>query len=583
MKYYPLLLLLFSLFACNQEEPLSPTPTNVILILTDDQGYGDVNLHGNDSIQTPVQNRLAEEGFRLDNFYVSPVCAPTRASLLTGRYHYRTGTTWVTRNGEAMRSEETTLAELFKANDYATGCFGKWHNGAHYPENPNGQGFDTFTGFCGGHWNRYINPTLEVNGKMIATKGYISDILTDSAMTFIARNKEKPFFAYLPYNTPHTPFIAPDELYQKYKAQGLSDKIASTYGMIENIDNNIGRLLNQLENLNLLENTLVIFLTDNGPNFDRYNANMKGRKGWINDGGVRVPCFFYWKNHLESGQISKQLTSHIDILPTLVDLLKLKPTKTLPLDGISFAPILTQQADTLSNRTLYTFSVNQNKYKGSARTQQHRLTITNENEYQLTDLLADPFEKQNLINQFPHIGKSMYEDYINKYEEVTKNLQEFAPIPVGYTASPSVSLPAHEGYFTGSLQYKTAHWGWCNDWFTNWTSPADTMYWNLNVVADGSYQVSLKYACPATSVGIPITIQANNKHLDSSIRKAFSSEFVDDYEQVDRLVEADEQTWATQELGVISLNKGTQRLKLFASHQQASSLADVKAIILEKE
>ncbi len=577
------MILLISIVSCAQQGQPASTPTNVILILTDDQGYGDVNIHGNDSIQTPVQNKLATEGFRLDNFYVSPVCAPTRASLLTGRYHYRTGTTWVTRNGEAMRSEETTLAEVFKANNYATGCFGKWHNGAHYPENPNGQGFDTFTGFCGGHWNRYIDPSLEVNGKMIETKGYISDILTDSAMTFIERNKSQPFFAYLPYNTPHTPFIAPEKLYQKYKAQGLSDKIASTYGMIENIDDNIGRLLHKLENLDILENTLVIFLTDNGPNFDRYNANMKGRKGWINDGGVRVPCFFYWKDHLAENQISKQLTSHIDILPTLVDLLGLTMTQTLPLDGVSFAPLLTNDADTLPNRSLYTFSINQNKFKGSVRTQQYRLTITGENEYQLTNLLADPFEKKDIKSQFINIGKFMYEEYLIKYEEVTKNLLDFAPIPVGYAKSPSTSLPAHEGYFTGSIQYKTAHWGWCNDWFTNWSTPTDTMYWNLKVETSGQYKVSLQYACPTTSVGVPIGLLANSHQLESSIKKPFSSTYVEDFEQVDRIVEADEQTWATQELGTITLDKGEQRLKLFADIQQAESFAEVKAVILEQE
>jgi arylsulfatase A len=582
MKKSIFFLFLTTLLACQQSEVSSLKPTNVILILTDDQGYGDVNLHGNGSIQTPFQNKLATEGIRLDNFYVSPVCAPTRASLLTGRYHYRTGTSFVTRNLEAMRSEEVTLAEVFKANNYATGCFGKWHNGAHYPENPNGQGFDTFTGFCGGHWNRYINPELEVNGKMIQTEGYISDILTDSAMAFIEKNKDQPFFTYLPYNTPHTPFIAPEKLYQKYKAQGLSDEIASTYGMIENIDDNIGRVLEKLESLQLLENTLVIFMTDNGPNFDRYNAKMKGRKSFINDGGVRVPCFFYWKDHLEGGQLSQQLTSHIDILPTLIDLLGLNPTQTLPLDGVSFADLLMQKVDTLPQRTLYTFAMNQEKFKGAVRTQQHRLTITGENDYQLTNLLEDPAEQNDLKNAFPTVAKTLYEAYLIKYTEVTKQLKKSSPIPVGYAASPIVSLPAHEGHFKGNIRYQAAHWGWCNDWFTNWTNPKDTMSWQLDVVAGGTYKVSLQYACPATSVGIPISIQSGTQQLKSAIDHAFTTKFVEDYEQVPRTVEADEQTWTTQELGVIQLKKGLQEVQLFAQMVKEAGIAEVKAVILEK-
>ena len=291
MKYLWIIFpLLFSItfFSCrsneNTEKPRKP---NVLFILTDDQGYGDLHIHGNDSIDTPNLDGLANEGLRLDNFYVSPVCAPTRASLLTGRYHYRTGTTWVTRNGEAMRSEETTLAEVFKANGYATGCFGKWHNGSHYPQNPLGQGFDEFTGFCAGHWNNYFEPFIETNGKQIQASGYLTDILTDSAMSFVRRNKNRPFFCYVPFNTPHTPFIVPQKYFDKYKALGYSDRLATTYGMVENIDDNVGRLLTTLDEEGLTENTLVIFMTDNGPNFTRYNGNQKGRKAWVNDGPSR--------------------------------------------------------------------------------------------------------------------------------------------------------------------------------------------------------------------------------------------------------------------------------------------------------
>ncbi|OHB85228.1 MAG: hypothetical protein A2V98_26020 [Planctomycetes bacterium RBG_16_64_12] len=192
-----------SISAAEAERP------NVVLIMTDDQGWGDVRSHGNERIDTPAHDRLASEGARFDRFYVSPVCAPTRASLLSGRYHLRSGVHGVTRAYETMRSEEVTIAEILRSAGYATGCFGKWHNGFHFPYHPNGQGFEEFVGFCGGHWTIYFDTRLEHNGRPIATTGYIAYVLTDVAISFIRTNRDRPFFCYLPYNTPHSPFQVP--------------------------------------------------------------------------------------------------------------------------------------------------------------------------------------------------------------------------------------------------------------------------------------------------------------------------------------------------------------------------------------
>ena len=189
-------------------EPARRRP-NVVLIITDDQGWGDVHSHGNDKIDTPVLDQLAADGVRFDRFFVSAVCAPTRASLLTGRYHLRTGTHGVTRGQENMRSEEVTIAEALKQAGYATGCFGKWHNGAHYPHHPNGQGFDEFLGFCCGHWNNYFDTDLDHNGKTVKTKGYITDVLTDAAIAFIEQYRDQPFFLLTSFMKPHTPFFPP--------------------------------------------------------------------------------------------------------------------------------------------------------------------------------------------------------------------------------------------------------------------------------------------------------------------------------------------------------------------------------------
>jgi arylsulfatase A len=236
---------------------------NVLLIMTDDQGYSDIHSHGNPLIDTPTLDSFAKQATRFDRFFVSPVCAPTRASLLTGRYHLRTGTHGVTRGRENMRENETTIAQIFKNSGYKTACFGKWHNGSNYPYHPNARGFDTFTGFCAGHWNNYFDTTLEHNGSPLKTKGYIADVLTEHAINFIEQDKNLPFFCYLAYNTPHGPYQVPDKYFDKYKGQGLDDQTAAIYGMCENIDDNFRKILDALDRLNLAKNTIVIFTTDN--------------------------------------------------------------------------------------------------------------------------------------------------------------------------------------------------------------------------------------------------------------------------------------------------------------------------------
>ncbi|MEO0340981.1 MAG: sulfatase-like hydrolase/transferase, partial [Bacteroidota bacterium] len=212
------LVLIITFFqACKSQKDYTETPPNVLIILTDDQGWGDFGFHGNDSIRTPNLDAFAQQAIRFTNFHVSPVCAPTRASLLTGRYHQRTGTSWVTHRKEVMRAEEYTLAELFKDNGYRTALFGKWHNGEQYPNDPNGQGFEEFVGFKAGHWNNYFDTKLDSNQTQIQSKGgYITDDLTHRAIQYMDK-KDQPFFCYLSINTPHSPFQVPDSYYEAYK------------------------------------------------------------------------------------------------------------------------------------------------------------------------------------------------------------------------------------------------------------------------------------------------------------------------------------------------------------------------------
>ncbi|HYI76741.1 MAG TPA: arylsulfatase, partial [Chryseolinea sp.] len=328
---------------------------NVVLILSDDQGWGDLSLHGNPWIETPRLDSLAKSGVQLTNFYVSPLCAPTRASILTGRYSLKTGVVSVSKGLENMDTEENTLAELFKANGYKTGIFGKWHNGQHYPNRPNDQGFDEFLGFCAGHWSNYFNTDLTHNGKPIKTKGYITDVLTEAAIKFIEKNNEKPFFCYIPYNAPHSPHQVPDKYFNKYKAKGLNDEIASIYGMVDNMDENIGRILDHLKKSNLDKNTIVIFLSDNGPNGTRYNGHLKGIKGSVHEGGMKVPFFIKWQDVIPSEKMVSTPSAHIDIYPTLLELCKLQPTSGKPIDGITLASfILKSGNENKLDRNLFT-------------------------------------------------------------------------------------------------------------------------------------------------------------------------------------------------------------------------------------
>jgi arylsulfatase A-like enzyme len=241
---------------------------NVLLILTDDQGYGDLSMHGSPHLKTPAMDRIGREGVRLDRFYVSPLCAPTRASLLTGRYHLRTGVFGVTRRQEVMNPSEVTIAELLRDSGYATGCFGKWHNGTVYPETPNGQGFEEFYGFLGGLTQRYFDPELNHNGEKSDYPGYITELLAGAAIQWmdVQIEAEKPFFCYIPFNAPHTPGLVEEKYWKPFYDKNVGRWESVIFGMIQVIDEQVARMLQFLEDKNQVENTIVIFMTDNGPN-----------------------------------------------------------------------------------------------------------------------------------------------------------------------------------------------------------------------------------------------------------------------------------------------------------------------------
>lgn len=561
---------------------------NILLIITDDQGWGDVHSHGNEVIDTPVMDKFAKEGVRFDRFFVSPVCAPTRASLLTGRYHLRTGTNGVTRGRENMRSEEVTIAEVLKDNGYVTGCFGKWHNGSNYPYHPNAQGFDEFVGFCSGHWNNYFDTTLERNGEFFKSKGYISDALTNHAMEFIEKNKNRPFFCYVPFNAPHGPYQVPDKYFDKYKKKGLADNLACVYGMCENLDDNFARLLKKLDDLRIRDNTIVIFLTDNGPQFDRYNGGMKGRKGSEHEGGVRVPLFIQWPGRTKPGETIKQITSHIDMLPTISEMCGIKRYKTKPLDGVSIVPLIDGKIDGWPDRKIYTFKFSRGGARivpGSVRTQQYRAVRGGKkgNRWQLYDMTEDPSQKKNIAKQNRKLVKKFRKDYDKACKEATKDGFGL-PIHIGYKKWPRVILPGHEAYFEkpndSGISYKSK-WGWANDWITNWTDINAYPWWDVKVVKPGRFEVTLMYICRKKNLGAKVRIEIAGEVLEGQITKAHYPKHLHSPDRVKR-GEVYEKVWAQLKLGTVNLKPGKTKLIVKALSKPGKQVMDLKAVHVKK-
>jgi len=557
---------------------------NVLLIMTDDQGWGDIHFHGNEKIDTPVMDELAGAGARFERFFVNPLCAPTRASLLTGRYYLRGGVHGVTGGRENMDSTELTIGEVFKENGYATGCFGKWHNGAHYPQNPMGQGFEQFVGFCAGHWNNYFDTELEYNGSKLRSKGYITDVLTDEAITFIRKNRNRNFFCYVPYNAPHSPWQVPDEYFEKYKQRGLDDKTACAYGMVENADDNMGRLLQCLDSEGLTENTIVIFLTDNGANSDRYNGHMRGRKGSVHEGGSRVPCFIRWPGRIAPATKIDQIAAHIDLLPTLVDLCGVEKPAGPRLDGVSLAALLKGDSTSVPERTIYTHPPTGSDIRmtpGAARNQRYRYIITSRGQ-ELYDMAEDPSEKNNIARKLPEITSRMGRDYKQWFEDVTKGGIEVGPVEIGHAVSPLVALAAHEaklhGRSDGGIDYHGGQ-GWANDWISRWNSTDAWPWWDIKVVADGLYSVTLRYTCSSKNTGGKVRAVIGDRKLDGVVDTAYNPQPLKSPDRVKRK-EVYEKHWAPLELGTTELKKGCYQLKIEAMEIPAEEILDLKAVEL---
>ncbi len=563
---------LFILLSCSQAKTKSPIKPNILLILSDDQGYGDLAIHGNEYLETPHLDRLAGESIIFDRFYVSPVCAPTRASLLTGRYHIATGTTWVTHRMEVMREEEVTLAEMLKPAGYRSGLFGKWHQGKQFPHDPIGQGFDDFFGFTEGHLNNYFDTQVMEGFKEVRTQGYLPDVLTDRIIDFM--DKEDRFFAILSLNTPHSPFQVPDQYFDKYKAKGLNDKDACVYGMVENIDENVGRVVAYLEESGKIDNTIVIFMTDNGPNGVRFNDNMKGIKGHLDEGGVRVP--FFMKIPGYPPQTIEAWAGHVDLFPTLADLLEISLPTENEIHGRSLLPLIHEDPN-WEDRYFFTHHVNRtfDTIPGAIRNQQYVLTLR-QNRKELYDLIQDPSQQDNIIERHEELANGLEKQYMAWLVEMTEAGVEPPLIQVGHENVPVVELPAPDGKRLGNVVFK-GEMGWANDWFVKFKNQKDQVYWELEVVDDATYEVFVQVANDSP-VGLELTYNGQGQKIKlSDIHQA---KMIPNQDRVPRS-EVEEMQWPLVSLGEIVFGKGNGKISLAPVDLYQGNL-EVKSLMLKK-
>lgn len=422
-------------------KPLSGSRPNIILILTDDQGMGDLSCTGNPYLKTPNIDRLQARSTRFTDFQVSPTCSPTRAAIMSGRHEFEVGVTHTILQRERLAPGVITLAEALRRAGYTTGLFGKWHLGDGKEYLPQNRGFDEvlmhgsggigqfqYGDFKENSENTYFDNVLLHNGSVVRTKGFCTDLFFRAAMAWINRQNtgKKPFFAYIPLNAPHSPMIAPKKSKQRFLDLGFDEKSAARYGMIENIDDNVGLLLADLETHGIPEDTLVVFMTDNGMSmkagtihgkkFTPFNAGLKGGKGSPEEGGTHVPSFWMWKGHLDEGIDIPALAAHLDLYRTFCDLAGAKiPAGPLEPGGRSLVPLLEDPSADWPDRTLFTHvgrwpsldMAAAKNTKCAVRTKRWRLV----NNKQLYDIQADPGQAKDIAAEHPEVVADLGKRY----------------------------------------------------------------------------------------------------------------------------------------------------------------------------
>ncbi|MEM0964902.1 MAG: arylsulfatase [Verrucomicrobiota bacterium] len=563
-------------------KPVDARPPNVVIFLSDDQGWGDLSITGNTDMATPNIDRLATEGARFMNFYVSPVCSPTRAEFLTGRFHPRSNVYSTSEGGERMDVDEVTIADVFKEAGYATAAFGKWHNGMQYPYHPNARGFDEFYGFCSGHWGNYFDPMLEHNGKVVQGEGFCVDDFTNRAMEFIREHRNEPFFVYLPYNTPHSPMQVPDEYWDRFKDKDLKlqrrpdDHTRAALAMCENIDWNVGRVLDELDELGLAEDTIVIYFNDNGPNGPRWNDGLKGKKGAVDEGGVKSPLHVRYPAAIAPGTVVHSLSSAVDLLPTLTELTGLSFTSEKPLDGISKLPWLKDEDTPMTNRIV----VSHWGKRQSARNQRFRL----DQRGKLFDIEADPGQTKEVTNTYPEVAETLgraIEDYRkNVLSELSPRKEDDRPFIVGHPDARYTHLPARDGEASGGIE-RSSKWANCS-YFTNWKREGESISWKAEVPEDGRFKATLYYTCSEAGVGSEVTLESAGNRLDFVIDEPHDPPLLGAEDDRSPRKESYVKRFKEKEIGEIDLSAGPQVMRLVAEKVPNGEVMDFRLLVLER-
>ncbi|MDF1574177.1 MAG: arylsulfatase [Bacteroidales bacterium] len=557
---------------------------NVIVILSDDQGWGDLSVQGNTNISTPNIDGLARAGASLENFYVCAVCSPTRAELLTGRYHFRGGVYSTGGGGERLDMDETTMAEVFRQAGYRTAAYGKGHNGMQYPYHPNGRGFEDYYGFCSGHWGNYYSPMLEHNGKIVKGEGFIIDDFTNHGLDFMEEHAGEPFFLYLPFNTPHTPFQAPEEYWDRYRNKEITmlsdhededmNETRAALAMCENIDWNVGRIVEKTRELGIEDNTIIIYFSDNGPNTWRWNGGMKGKKGSVDEGGVRSPMFIKWPGKIEAGKKVETLASVTDLLPTLSELCGI-PCETMhPLDGTRVTNSILKDDSGPEDRYLL------NYWDGriSIRSQRYRL----DPEGGLYDIVKDRGQTKDLGDQLPEIREQMEKVAESYRVQIDRELPEEDPRPfyLGHPALKYTQIPARDGTAHGQIE-RSNRWPNCS-FFTNWISKDDSLSWQVEVPQEGTFKVALYYTCPEGDEGSRILLSVGESYLESKITEAFDPPLRGMEEDLTPRMESYVKDWKEMDMGTIDLTKGTFQMSLKALDMPGNSVMDFRLFLFER-
>lgn len=504
------LLTAFAIISCTNEIKVNKKP-NVIVILTDDQGYGDLGYHGNEIVKTPHLDSFAASALELTNFHVGTTCAPTRAGLMTGRNANRNNA-WHTISGcSILLEDEETIPQVFQRNGYQTAMLGKWHLGDNYPFRPHDRGFQEAFYHGGGgvqqtpdYWNNdYFDDTYFRNGVPEKTKGYCTDVWFDEAISYTQKQKEEPFFMYLALNAAHGPFNVPEKYEKMYTEAPLTDIQKRFYGMISNIDDNFGRLIAHLKETDQFDNTIIIFTTDNGTargiktlesgEVLGYNAGLRGTKGSHYDGGHKVPFFMSWPNgNIQQKTKSNDLVAHVDLLPTLADLVDIPFTAKKPLDGKSMVASLKGEGNDAERMLVVDTQRNQLPEKGrNPAVLQGEWRLVNGAE--LYNTLNDPGQQNDIAAENPDRVQKLQAFYDSWWTSIQPDIR-YAEIPIGDPAANPVLITIHD-------IHATAYPPW-NQVMIRKGEANPKGYYSVKIVEDGDYQFKLYRYSPESNLAL---------------------------------------------------------------------------------